>query len=67
MSSPATALVSVKTPSTDFELSIQQRDHAVLAYVLWQRRGCPQGSPEEDWFGAERIRQDEELAKFTGS
>ena len=27
-------------------------DIAALAYTLWQARGCPQGSPEEDWFRA---------------
>jgi hypothetical protein len=27
-------------------------DIAALAHVLWQARGCPQGSPEEDWFRA---------------
>ena len=26
---------------------------AALAYSLWQERGCPEGSPEEDWFRAE--------------
>ena len=25
---------------------------AALAYSLWQARGCPEGSPEEDWFEA---------------
>ena len=25
-----------------------------LAYRLWQERGCPLGSPEDDWFKAER-------------
>lgn len=24
------------------------------AYQRWVERGCPQGSPEEDWFEAER-------------
>jgi hypothetical protein len=24
-----------------------------MAYWLWQGRGRPQGSPEEDWFNAE--------------
>ena len=28
-------------------------DTAALAYRLWQERGCPMGSPEEDWFRAE--------------
>jgi hypothetical protein len=25
-----------------------------LAYALWGDRGCPVGSPEVDWFEAER-------------
>ena len=24
-----------------------------LAYELWRKRGCPIGSPQEDWFQAE--------------
>ena len=27
---------------------------AALAYSLWQARGCPEGTPEEDWLSAER-------------
>jgi hypothetical protein len=27
---------------------------AVLAYEFWQQRGCPHGTPEQDWFRAER-------------
>jgi len=26
---------------------------AALAYQLWEERGCPIGSPEQDWFLAE--------------
>ena len=26
---------------------------AVLAYTLWQQRGCPDGSPDVDWLQAE--------------
>lgn len=29
----------------------------VLAYSLWQERGCPDGSPEIDWYRAERLLQ----------
>jgi len=28
---------------------------AALAYRYWQARGCPIGSPEEDWYRAERF------------
>jgi hypothetical protein len=32
-------------------------DIAALAYELWQARGCPDGSPEEDWYrAAETLR-----------
>jgi Protein of unknown function (DUF2934) len=30
-----------------------EEDIAKLAYALWEARGCPVGSPEEDWFRAE--------------
>lgn len=26
------------------------KEIATLAHELWQARGCPDGSPEEDWF-----------------
>jgi len=33
------------------------QDIAALAYQLWIDRGCPEGSPEEDWFhAAEQLR-----------
>jgi hypothetical protein len=32
-----------------------QQDIANLAYALWQRRGCPDGSPEQDWLEAEKM------------
>jgi hypothetical protein len=27
---------------------------AALAHALWRERGCPEGSPEEDWLKAEQ-------------
>jgi len=27
---------------------------AAVAYEFWQARGCPDGTPDEDWFRAER-------------
>ena len=38
-----------------------QEEIAALAHALWQARGCPNGSPEEDWFQAKRA-----LAKRSG-
>ena len=35
-------------------LSAPKREQiARLAYSYWQARGCPEGSPEEDWLRAE--------------
>ena len=31
-----------------------QEQIAALAYSLWQERGCPDGSSEEDWFRAKQ-------------
>jgi len=34
-----------------------EHDIAALAHSLWQARGCPEGSPEQDWFrAAEELR-----------
>ncbi len=36
---------------------------AALAYALWQQRGCPEGSPEVDWFGAEaQLKTEQKLS-----
>jgi len=37
--------------------SVDERAAAIaeLAYRLWEERGCPEGSPEEDWYAAELI------------
>jgi hypothetical protein len=43
----------------------KQQETALLAYQFWTERGCPAGSPAEDWFRAEtalRSRQLEEVA-----
>ena len=33
---------------------------AALAYSLWEARGCPEGSAEEDWFNAERALNEQQ-------
>jgi hypothetical protein len=30
-----------------------QEERALRAHRIWEERGCPIGSPEEDWFRAE--------------
>jgi len=34
--------------------NVAKNEVAALAYQLWQERGCPIGSDQEDWFRAER-------------
>jgi len=36
------------------DLHVPDEQVATLAYRLWQERGCPDGSPDIDWFRAER-------------
>jgi len=36
-----------------FETDCTQDGVAALAYQMWQERGCPIGSDQEDWFRAE--------------
>jgi hypothetical protein len=49
--SPAESARPKNTPE------LQTQSIAALAYQLWQGRGCPDGSPEEDWFRAEKEMQ----------
>ena len=42
---------------TDASEPVDQQEIAVLAYQLWLKRVCPIGSPENDWFRAERQLQ----------
>jgi hypothetical protein len=43
------------TDSTESNASATVNETAIaaLAYQLWQERGCPIGSDQEDWFRAE--------------
>ena len=43
-------VTAVETPVRN----ARTEDIARLAYSLWEARGCQDGSPEEDWFRAER-------------
>ncbi|MDQ2843121.1 MAG: DUF2934 domain-containing protein [Acidobacteriota bacterium] len=44
------------------------QDIAKLAYALWQQRGCPGGSSEQDWVEAEgQLRQDSQVKTLTAA
>lgn len=46
------------TAATEIDHRPLTEQIAALAHALWQERGCPEGSPEEDWLKAEQeIRQ----------
>lgn len=43
------------------QTSGRREDIAALAHQLWKARGCPDGSPDEDWFHAAhelRVREE---------
>ena len=42
----------LRSQTGDGAHNLKERDIAALAYRLWQERGCPQGTPEHDWFRA---------------
>jgi hypothetical protein len=46
-------LTSKSSPPDPQPAPLSEQDVAELAYRRWLERGCPQGSPEEDWFEAE--------------
>ena len=52
MATQQAASPEASVPSAEFRPSYEQI--ASLAYSLWQQRGCPDGSSEEDWFRAEQ-------------
>ena len=45
------AVAETQNQSTQIQQPAQEyrEETAKLAYNLWQARGCPIGSPEEDW------------------
>jgi hypothetical protein len=42
---------------------MDQEQIAILAYRLWEERGCPDGSPELDWERAEILLRETEEVK----
>jgi hypothetical protein len=60
-SRPASTENSQATPSGHPGETNNQDEVAALAYYLWQARGCPDSSPDVDWYRAE-----EELRRANG-
>jgi len=48
------AATQAELPPESSITPIAHSDIAALAYQLWEDRGCPFGSPEEDWQTAEQ-------------
>jgi len=42
---------------------VSESEIATLAYALWEKRGRPHGSPEEDWYQAERALRLKKLTR----
>jgi Protein of unknown function (DUF2934) len=47
-------------PATKQPQGLPHEETALRAYRLWQERGSPIGSPEDDWFRAEQEIRSEE-------
>ena len=46
---------TITVPALEEISDLQNREQiAALACTLWQGRGCPDGTPDDDWFRAER-------------
>ena len=43
----------LETASLQYD-PMEDKAIAQRAYECWNERGCPEGSPEEDWYRAER-------------
>jgi hypothetical protein len=65
-----TAPVSVDPPAepASSECVVEHEEIARLAHSYWEARGCPAGSPEEDWHRAEQeLRKPRQTELHAGS
>lgn len=37
------------------DAALGHEETAALAHTIWQARGCPEGSPDDDWFHASEL------------
>jgi Protein of unknown function (DUF2934) len=49
-----------------YDLNTDDSQIEKLAYQIWEERGRPQGSPDEDWFRAKRklLQQSQSLSNL---
>ena len=52
---PSSQLVDEQVATSDDVSQSPEHDIAALACRLWMERGCPIGSPDDDWYQAEII------------
>jgi Protein of unknown function (DUF2934) len=50
----AATAVEMESSNLPDQKTVDLEEVRNLAYRFWQKRGCPTGSSEEDWFRAER-------------
>jgi hypothetical protein len=55
------------TPDRNGIATFGHNDIADLAHCLWQARGCPEGSPEKDWYEAVKELRARVYARAAGS
>jgi len=47
--------ITTESPQITVTVGPSENEIAVAAYHLWQERGCPIGSDQDDWFRAEAL------------
>jgi hypothetical protein len=51
---PAPAGIAAYPDLNSLLAALEHERIATLAYFYWQQRGCPNGSPDDDWLRAEQ-------------
>ena len=55
MASPQSKKASTETATLlEAPVTLDHEQIALVAYAIWQAKGCPDGSSEADWIQAER-------------
>ena len=70
IATPGSVQRNLTATTSGNEMTLQQQQQrqqeiANLAFALWQRRGSPNGSSEQDWLEAERILQTQSATSRT--